>query len=793
MIMEKNLHILLVEDLPTDAELAEREVRKVLPGGVFLRVETQEAFLDALEAFQPDLILCDYRLPRFDGMTALSLALERVPETPFIILTGSMNEETAVACMKAGAWDYVIKEHVRRLGSAVVAAMDKQRVRQESRMAEKALRDSEARFRAFFDNSQAGMLIWDNGDPVRYVAINETLAKLNGRPASEHIGKTIAEVFDDRESVVDLERRTRQLIDSRVPMSFESRGVSQDGRLIQYAADFFPLIDAEGDLVGIGSIVKDITHLKAAEAQLIEKSQFIESIVNFTPDILYIYDIVDRKNFYSNKGIETVLGYSVEEIQALGEKVLPSLMHPDDFQTYIETTVPKYGETPDNVPITHQYRFRHKGGQWRWLEFIEFIYSRQAEGSPQRIFGVAHDITERKKAAEEREKLHAQLIQAQKMESVGRLAGGVAHDFNNKLSTILGFTELTMAELDKTDDLYGNLQQVFEAGKQSSEIVRQLLAFARKQTISPKVLSLNDTVAGMVKMLGRLIGEDIDLAWKPDPDLWAVKMDPSQVDQILANLCVNARDAIAGVGKITIETQNTVFDEAYCRDHAGFIPGEFVMLAVSDNGCGMDRETLANVFEPFFTTKEIGKGTGLGLSTVYGIAKQNQGFVNVYSEPDKGTTFKIYLPRHAETEPSAVVDAKTEIAQGRGETILLVEDDPTVLRLGERMLEGLGYMVIAAQSPDEAIGMFQEYRGEIHLLITDVVMPGMSGRDLSTQIRAIRPDIKTLFMSGYTANVIAHHGVLDEGVHFIEKPFSREDLAVKVLEALDEGKGKHCA
>jgi len=320
------------------------------------------------------------------------------------------------------------------------------------------------------------------------------------------------------------------------------------------------------------------------------------------------------------------------------------------------------------------------------------------------------------------------------------------------------------------------------------EIVRQLLAFARKQIIAPEVLDINETMGGRLKMLRHLIGEDIDLVWSPGHGLWQVKMDPSQVDQILANLCVNARDAISGVGKVTIETRNTALDEACSAEHAGAAPGEYVMLAVSDNGCGMDRETQENIFEPFFTTKEVGKGTGLGLATVYGIVKQNKGFIEVASEPGKGTAFRIYLPRHGgETEEEVeAVEAKTP--QGRGETILIVEDDVSVLHLTERILDHLGYAVLTSASPAEALTMAREYQGEIHLLMTDVILPEMSGMDLAGEMLKIRPDIMTMFMSGYTADIIDRQGVLDKGVHFVQKPFTFDSLARKVREAMGSEK-----
>jgi CheY-like chemotaxis protein len=285
-------------------------------------------------------------------------------------------------------------------------------------------------------------------------------------------------------------------------------------------------------------------------------------------------------------------------------------------------------------------------------------------------------------------------------------------------------------------------------------------------------------------MLRRLIGEDIDLLWMPDAHLWPVKMDPAQVDQILANLCVNARDAIAGVGKVTIETQNVTLDDTYTADRPGYAPGDFVMLAVSDNGRGIDKEVLDHLFEPFFTTKKTGEGTGLGLATVYGIVKQNEGYINVYSEPGKGTTFRIYIPRHVGDAAADRGEAPGEIALGKGETVLLVEDEPAIMKMGKMMLEKLGYRVLAADTPAEALRMAEEHPAGIQLVVTDLVMPEMNGRQLADALHALFPDMKTLFMSGYTPNVVAHHGVLDEGVHFIQKPFSLKDLGEKVRVAL---------
>ena len=396
------------------------------------------------------------------------------------------------------------------------------------------------------------------------------------------------------------------------------------------------------------------------------------------------------------------------------------------------------------------------------------------------------DITERMRADAENAKLEAQLQQAMKMESVGRLAGGVAHDFNNMLGIIIGHAELAMREMVPTNPLHAHLEEICKAANRSADLTRQLLAFARRQTVAPKVLYLNETVEGMLKMLRRLIGENIDLGWQPKTNLWPVKVDPSQIDQILANLCVNAQDAISGVGKIIIETGNCILEKEYCSVHAGFTPGEYVMLTVSDDGCGMDKKTVTNIFEPFFTTKEMGKGTGLGLATVYGIVKQNEGFINVYSEPGLGTRFSIYLPRHKGKAVPLPQEALAKPVARGNETILLVEDESAILTLITMMLTKLGYTVLTACTPGEIIRLAGEHAGEIHLLMTDVVMPEMNGRDLAGNLLSRYPHIRHLFMSGYTADVIAHNGILDDGVNFIQKPFSMKELAAKVREALGE-------
>ena len=517
-------------------------------------------------------------------------------------------------------------------------------------------------------------------------------------------------------------------------------------------------------------------------------NEMVENLDNVTVSKEYMDNIIQSMSntlivvsakhtiISANSAACALLGYAEEELLGRSAKILFSeeLSHQQAWMQILFIT--------GGVSHVEEVYMTKEGRSVPILLSASILYDQKHQ--VQGIVQVAQDVSERKLAEEANEKLQVQLVQAQKMESVGRLAGGVAHDFNNMLGVILGHTEMALDETDPAQPLYRDLQEILKAARRSANLTRQLLTFARKQTISPQVLDLNETVHEMLKMLQRLIGENISLGWVPGADLWPVKMDHSQVDQILANLCVNARDAIEGAGKVTIETGMTSLSEAYCKAHPGFVPGDYVLLAVSDTGSGMDKETISHLFEPFFTTKELGKGTGLGLATIYGIVKQNNGFINVYSERGHGSVFKIYLPRHQGVVKQAEKEELRESQDQGHETILLVEDEPAILKMTTAMLERLGYTVLAASAPSEALVLAKKNAADIQLLITDVVMPHMNGRILSQNLLALCPGLKVLFMSGYTANTIAHHGILEAGVHFIEKPFSRQDLACKVRQAL---------
>ncbi len=513
-------------------------------------------------------------------------------------------------------------------------------------------------------------------------------------------------------------------------------------------------------------------------AELREREEKFRELVETISDVIFEVDGRGGITYVSPAGAR-IWGGELGDV--VGRNFM-ELVHPEDR----EQLALRFAELAKGVERPMVYRFVNKSGRVLWGRSHSTPIWKDGRFAGAR--GVLMDITAQKEAEAEKDRLREKLAQARKMESVGRLAGGVAHDFNNMLGVILGYVEMALESLDSSQPLFEDLEEIRKAASRSADLTRQLLAFARRQPIAPRVLDLNETVAGMLRMLQRLIGEDIQLVWSPGSDLWPVRMDPSQIDQVLANLCVNARDAIHGRGgAVAIETSNETLDEAFCERNPGFAPGAYVRLTVRDDGRGMDEETLDNLFEPFFTTKAVGRGTGLGLATIYGIVKQNEGFISAASEPGEGTTFHLYLPRHSPgAAASPPADSPVLPEQGR-EMILLVEDEPTILKMTAMMLGRLGYEVLTAAAPEEAVRLAETHQGRIDLLITDVVMPGMNGRELAENLLALHPGLKRLFMSGYTADVIARHGMIDEGLHFIQKPFSTADLSARVREALESG------
>jgi PAS domain S-box-containing protein len=1074
MLMNESTRILIVEDLATDAELAEREINKALDSCVFRRVETREDYLAALAAFQPDLVVSDYQMPRFDGLTALKLALEHAPHTPLIILTGAMNEDTAVECMKAGATDYVIKEHIKRLGSAVIHALEEKQVHRERRRAERALRESEERFRGLYENATIGLY---RTTPVgRILMANPAAVRMLGYDSFDELAQLDLEKMGFASGYPRSAFRQR-LESEGVITGLENAWIRKDGSTIFVRESARAIRDEKGKVLYYDGTFEDITERRRAEqvqAAIYRISEAAQATQNLDELFGLIHAIIGElmpaENFYIglyDASLDLlIVPYHVDEYdsawtsrqpgQGLTGYVLrtgkPLLATPEIFEHLVETgeVVPlgapgvdwlgvplkaQHGETigimavqtyTEAVRLTErdkdilafvstqvamvierkqaesqrdatlealqesERKFRtfieqstegiilvdEQGAIIEWNRAQERIWGvkrDKAIGEPlwevlfrvttperqspdrreyfktvvldalrtgqspifnrsleaelcrpdgerrfvqqtvfpiktdkgHRVGSVTHDVTERKRAEAERERLLAQIQeqaqrvqqimdtvpegvllldagavagwhvvlanpvaekvlavlasdaremlthlgdrpladllaspphgawhevrvsgpppqtfeviarpieagpaaggwalvvrevtqdrenqrrvqQQERLAAIGQLTAGIAHDFNNLLTAINGFAELGRMQFPQDAPVQELLGKVIHSGRRAADLIRQLLIFSRKQTVEPIVLNINEAVSSMDKMLRRVIGEDVDLAVVLAPGLWPVKVDPTQIEVVILNLAVNARDAMPRGGRLTIETSNLTLGEDYVAGHMGTQPGEHVLLAVSDTGVGMSDEVKAHLFEPFFTTKEPGQGTGLGLSTVFGIVKQSGGNIWVYSEEGQGTTFKIYLPRVTESaQPASRLESRQDMPSG-SETILLVEDADSVRELVRRTLQNRDYTVLEARNGQEALQIAGRHTGPIHLLLTDVIMPGISSKTLIEQVTQAYPDVKVLLMSGYTDNTITQYGVLKPGVAFLQKPFGPLDLARKVRRVLDE-------
>jgi signal transduction histidine kinase len=626
--------ILHLEDNPVDAMVIQSHLASSGLNFEISQVETELDYLSALESESFALILADYSLPLFDGLSALRVAREKCRNTPFIVISGAIGDDLAVETLKQGATDYVLKNCLGRLVPVITRALRESEERAARQQAKKALRDAEKLMR--FTVERIPAVVWTTDRELRFTSLQGAGLVTGGWNAAI-IGQS--------------------MINPDAPQN-------------------------------------DITLVKEHLAALAGN--------NVTYDV------------------------------SLNGK---------DYQAHV-------------APLTNSDR-----------EIIGCI-------------GLAVDVTERKA-------LEMQMRQAQKMEAVGQLAGGIAHDFNNLLTVITGYCDLTLLKLDPSDPLRDNIDEVNRACDRAAGLTRHLLAFSRKQVLKPEVLNLNNTVSEMSRMLLPLIGENVDLAIELSPDLWQVKADSGQIEQILANLAVNAKDAMPLGGKLAIRTCNIFLDEEIVRRYESVQSGPHVLLTMSDTGHGMNPETVSRVFEPFFTTKEVGKGSGLGLSTVYGIVKQSGGYISIDSEVGRGTTFKIYLPRVDEEVGAMEVSPRPSALLPGRETVLVVEDDNQVRSVAAMVLEISGYDVLTAANGGEALLLSEQFKSKIDLLLTDMIMPGMGGQELSKRLLRLRPGTRVVYMSGYSENANIHHGVIEEGSDFIEKPFSPEVLTRRIREVLD--------
>jgi two-component system, cell cycle sensor histidine kinase and response regulator CckA len=639
----------------------------------------------------------------------------------------------------------------------------------ERKRAEEQLRESEERYRVVAETATDVIITIDENSNILFA--NGAVERVFGYAVSELLDKQLTMLMPEYLRHVHEAAIGNYVQTGRKHINWESvelPGLHRSGRKI-------PLEISFGEFTRNGrrfftGIARDITERKRVEHELSKSEERYRDIVENAHDIIYSHDLQGNYTSINNAGVQ-ISGYSREEALSMN---LVQAVAPESLEKAREMIARKLaGETV----TAYELEIVAKNGHHVAVEVNSKLVFQ--DGAPVGVQGIARDVTERKQ-------LEEQFRQSQKMEGIGQLAGGIAHDFNNLLTAITGYSELSMKRLRAEDPLLSNLQEIKKAGDRAATLTRQLLAFSRKQVLQPKVLDLNAVVSDLEKMLRRLIGEDIELRTVLEPQVGSIKVDPGQIEQIIMNLAVNARDAMPQGGKLIIETKNIILDDEYARTHIAVTPGPFVMLAVSDSGTGIDPQTQSRMFEPFFTTKEVGKGTGLGLSTVYGIVKQSNGNIWVYSEVGVGTTFKIYLPRTDESLQVYKRESDPEEFLRGTETVLLAEDEDVVRKLACHVLRLYGYQVLEAADGNDALLICESHPAPIHLLITDVIMPAMSGRALASRVTELRPDMQVLYMSGYTDNAIVHHGVLDEGTNFIQKPFSTDVFAIRVREILNQ-------
>jgi PAS domain S-box-containing protein len=714
--------------------------------------------LASLRADAPPLIVVEEPLADMSA-TDFCRRARALPEgADAVILVISPRDDDLLAVLDAGATDlYTTSLGPDVLQSRVLIA--ERLVAQQAR-----LRDRELRFRRLFESGVAGVTISDlDGN---FKEANDAFLHMLGYERGDMLaGRLNWEVISPLDRLVpDTEDRAQLRATGFLPLR-ERVYVHKDGRHIAALVGSAAL---EGTTECI-SYVADISARKGAEEALRASEGRYRILFDQSPFPKFLFDYETLGFLAVNDAATRNYGYSRDELLTMTlEDIRPE---GDVVGVRARTGGNPFGTTNAGV-------WRHTRKDKSVLDAEVTVHKFPLDGRPCGLF-VAVDVTERNR-------MEWQLRQAQKLEALGSLAGGVAHDFNNILSVILSYSEMLAAGLKVGDPMRGDLEEILAAGKRAGTLTRQLLAFSRQQVLQPKILDLDAVVEGIGKMLGRVVGEDVQLSIVRGVELGAVKADPGQVEQVLMNLAVNARDAMPSGGRLTIETGNVELDAAYAATHPGVEPGPFVMLAVTDNGTGMSAATRERIFEPFFTTKEVGKGTGLGLATVFGIVRQSGGSVWVYSEPGEGTTIKVYLPRVTSTGMTALTEAPaiaTEPPSG-SETVLLVEDEEPVRTLVRTILERHGYHVIEAQSGGDALLICEEHRATIHVLLTDVVMPRMSGRKLAERLRPLRPEMKVLYMSGYTDDSVVRHGVLDSDVAFLQKPITPEALIRKLHDVL---------
>jgi two-component system cell cycle sensor histidine kinase/response regulator CckA len=771
----KPLRILIAEDNPADLELTVGVLQK---SGLDLDIDsvsTREGFAEKLHKHSVDMVLSDFRMPGWTGMDAFSEIVKSGQDVPMILVTGTLGDFQAVECIKIGIADYVLKQQLARLPMAILRAQEGKLLRAGEKEAAEALRQSEARFRLLVENAPDAIMVLDL-DTGRFSDCNENALRLFRATRDELLRCGPAELSppfqpDGRHSA----EGAREWMDRAAPGAkphFEWTHRDTQGDEIPCEVHVVRLPSPTRRLVR-GSIL-NVTERKLAEEALRESEARYRGLVNNATYGIY-WVTLDGTLLDANPALIQMLGFeSIDAFLVLGN------------------TVNLYCDRSKRDEIAKWYQENDRGEdtvEWKRKDAkiitVRLIgrRSRDARRHSDCVELMVEDVTERIA-------LEKQLRQVQKFEAIGQLAGGIAHDFNNMIGAVLGWAEIGLDETEPEARLHRHFDKIRHQAIRAAALTRQLLAFARRQILEPRNLDLNQNVAETLSLLEKVIGSDIEIKTKLAPNLTLVRADPTQVDQVLMNLCINARDAMPEGGRLIIETSNATFDEKYCAAQTFARPGRYAVLAVTDTGTGMDAATLDRIFEPFFTTKELGKGTGLGLATVYGIVRQHGGFLHVYSEVGSGTTFRIYLPVTPGTEKAAAIVEESRDVRGGSETILIAEDHEGLRELARETLANLGYEILIACDGEEAVRLFQANRDRVDLLLLDVVMPKINGPEAYARISAERAGVAVVFATGYSPEMALLQNAQERGLTILQKPYVPRDLARRVRETLDRQPAK---
>jgi len=779
-IPEKPLHLLIADDDQTDVDLCLRHLRKTGVQFEASCVSTRDQFAQHLQSHPVDIVLSDYRMGSWTGMDALATLKQLQPDVPLILMTGTLGDELAVESIKAGVTDYVLKDQLARLPMALRRAQEERMLREAEARTLVALRESEQHYRTLVQHAPEAIVVLDT-EKGTFVDCNDNATKLFRFSREELLMRGVADVSpplqpDGASSAAAGREKVNLALQGYTPR-FEWMHRNSAGDEIACEVHLVRLASSSNRGLVRGSVL-DITERKLAEAALRASEARYRSLVNNAAYGIYWVGL-DGKLLFANPALVRMLGYdSVEEVLALGDTL--SLF--SDPATR-ESVRAKFFES-GHVDAT---------ADWKRKD-AKIIHVRlngrcvaHPENGEQCVEIIVEDITER-------QNLERQLANAQKFEAIGQLAGGIAHDFNNMIGAILGWADMGIEETEPGSRLHRHFEKVHQQGERAAALTRQLLAFARRQILEPRNLDLNNTVVETLNLLEKVLGSNIEIRANLATDLAVIRADPVQVEQVVMNLCINARDAMPNGGSLILDTANVIFDERSCAMQPLAHPGDYVVLSVSDSGIGMDAATLDRIFEPFFTTKEVGKGTGLGLATIYGIVRQHNGFVQVYSEVGLGSTFRVYLPAanvDVDVDASAAAEAVKPV-RGGNETLLLAEDHEGLRHLAVETLSSLGYDVVVACDGEQAMAEFQRNRSRISLIVLDVVMPKLSGPEVYERICAEAPNFPAVFATGYSADISLLKKVQANGLPILQKPYAPRDLARTVRETLDR-KGRSIA